>query len=294
MIKKSVYKVLDEDQYLVTEEFINENKQVTKKRLFEGNSIHETLTTYNSDKKILSETDFEKGIELNRLTFKYDEKGRILEQKTFMSGELYQRISTVYAESGFTKTTFLDEEETEKEVKSFEGKNYRIHYYENGELDQYQLCEFDETGLNSVLKAFDSDNNLIAEDFESFNESGKVIGSKDLDGKGNLIREVQYKLDGDLYVEELVKDFSSGDTNYSNNVVIRSIDYDEKGNQTKIEVKSPDGNLLGFQLMEYDDNDRVIVDKGLALGSFNAIYGTHKNDLSFHFVFRYEKVEDLA
>jgi hypothetical protein len=291
MIKKSVFKVLDDDQYLVTEEFIDVNKLVIKKRIFEGNSIHETQTVYNNDKKILSETDFENRTELNRLTFEYDEKGRLLEQKTFMSGELYQRISTVYSESGFTKTTFIDEEETEKEVKAYTGKNYRIDYFENGEHDQYQLCEFDETGLNSVLKAYDLDDNLIAEDYESINESGKVLSSKELDGKGNLIREVQYKLEGDLYVEEIVKDFSSRD---ANDVIIRSIGYDEKGNQTKIEVKSPDGNLLGFQVMEYDEMDRIVVDKGLTLGSFNAIYGTNKNDLSFHFVYEYEEVDVLA
>ena len=290
MLKKLIFKVVEEVEDLVSEEFVDENKLVVKKRLFEGGSVHETITEYDSSRKITSETDLENGVELNRLEFDYDSQSRNTEERLYMSGELYQTKTTVYDASGYTKTTLIEDEESEKEVKLIEGRNYKIHYYENGELDQYQICEFDETGLNSVLKAYDDHDNLIAEDFETFNESGRLLASKELDGKGNLIREVLYELEGDLYVAETVKDFSTGGTN---NVVNRQIEYDANGNQIKIDVKTPDGKLLGFQLFEYDENNRVILEKGLSLGSFNAIYGTSVNDNSFHFVFKYEEVDSL-
>ena len=291
MIKKLIYSVSEESESLISEEFIDDNNLVVKKRIFDNGSVHETITVYDTNKKISSETDLENGVELNKLEFDYDSKSRITEERLLMSGELYQTKTTVYDESGFVKTTLIEEEETEKEVKVFEGKNYKIHYYENGELDQYQICEFEESGLNSVLKAYDDHDNLIAEDFETFNESGRLIASKELDGKGNLIREVLYELEGELYVAETVKDFSTGD---ANNLVNRQIAYDANGNQTKIDVKTPDGKLLGFQMFEYNEKNRVILEKGLSLGSFNAIYGISVNDNSFHFVYKYEEVDSLG
>jgi hypothetical protein len=288
MIKKLVFKILEEVESLISEEFVDNNNLVVKKRVFEGNSVHETLTVYNSNKKIISETDLDDGVELNRLEFDYDQQSRNTEERLFMSGELYQTKTAVYDESGYTKTTFIEEEETEKEVKVFEGKNYKIHYYENGELDQYQVCDFDESGLNTVLKAYDDHDNLIGEDFETFDASGHLVASKELDGNGNLIREVLYELEGDLYVAETAKDFSNGNINTAIN---KQITYDANGNQTKIEVKTPDDKLLGFQMFEYDEKNRVVLEKGLSLGSFNAIYGTSVNDNSFHFVFKYEEVD---
>jgi hypothetical protein len=288
MIKKLVFKILEEVESLISEEFVDNNNLVVKKRVFEGNSVHETLTVYNSNKKIISETDLDDGVELNRLEFDYDAQSRNTEERLFMSGELYQTKTAVYDESGYTKTTFIEEEETEKEVKVFEGKNYKIHYYENGELDQYQVCDFDESGLNTVLKAYDDHDNLIGEDFETFDASGHLVASKELDGNGNLIREVLYELEGDLYMAESAKDFSNGNINTAIN---KQITYDASGNQTKIEVKTPDDKLLGFQMFEYDEKNRVVLEKGLSLGSFNAIYGTSVNDNSFHFVFKYEEVD---
>lgn len=284
MLRKKSYRIEFEEEFLHSEELVDDNNRVIYFKFYEHSSEKEVLTEYDADGKLKKETNRENGVELDRSEYEYDIQGRIVSQKLIISDELFEEVKSIYTQTGFERLTIQDGEETEKLVKIEEGKNFENLFYFENELTERQEYKFNHSENSSILEAFDSEGALLGRTESWYDVDGELIKEKEFSELGGLMKEVTYVTKDGMLVEEVEKDFTYGDQ-----VQVFTHEYDAKKNLIRSECRTPEGNLLEFHLRGYNSENRIIEEKGFSTGSFNAIYGTQVNGKDFHFIHRYEK-----
>ena len=125
------------------------------------------------------------------------------------------------------------------------GKTRKSCYYENGELVQYWLYEYDEAGNNVKTTCYMADGTWEYTEESTFNEQGQEISSVTTDSHGGSSTEAYtYDAQGRRIREDRVD--QAGDTYYS------LISYDEQARTETHDEYTGDGELEYRFVIEYD------------------------------------------
>ncbi len=283
-MKRFTYKILEDQEVLVYEEQYNAQGQVLYYKDYQANPPAEKKICYNESGLLVEEIDISDNVELNRLEQIYNDNGENIERNFFFGEHLYEKITTEFSEMGFTKTTYQDGEEIQKLIQENDDKNYANKFYQNGELLESQFAKYNSETNCSEIKFYDGKNKHVLTRKETYNNLNLLVRVEELNENNNLLSEHQYEIEKGLITKEIYRDFRSGENEYH-----ITMEYDNKENLIKKDIRTPSGHLVEFYICEYDGQNRMIDEKGMANGSFNAIYGTYANGEEYHFIHRYEE-----
>lgn len=147
-----------------------------------------TVNTYNTKGNKTEATQYISGVLKYRVTFNYDDKGRIVEQETFEYNKPPNSLRTSHApEPGRIVYTYNDKERT-KETET---------YKEDGALKDRMVYQLDERGNEVGLTIFNADGSPRNTDVYWY-DNGKLLRSLsglgstkfEYDSKGNWIKKV--------------------------------------------------------------------------------------------------------
>jgi hypothetical protein len=281
-MQRQTYSVVNEKETLVYEETYDDNNNLIHYIDHQARPVSEKKFEYDEKNQITKESELSEGVELQRLELNYNDKGDVVEQNLFFSGEIYESIKTVATENGFIRTTFQDGDEVYRVESTTEGKNFTNKHYNYEELVNVEVSTFDEETITSEKIIYDAEENVLVRRVEVYNEEKELVIFKEFNANNQLVNksEVERK-DGKVF-KEIKSDFVRGEID--NEI---HYDYDEKGNLIKTETRTNSGQLIDFQVKVYDEQNRVVEESGVSNGKFNAIYGTYIDGSNYHFVHRY-------
>ena len=281
-MKKQTYTVNQETETLIYEESYNDNNNLIHYIDHQARPISEKKFEYDDKNQLIKEVEISDGVELQGLEMIYNDKGAVVEQNLFFSGDLYESIKTIASENGFVKTTYQDGEEVYRVENSTEGKNYTNKHYNYEDLVNVEVSTFDKETLTSEKIIYDAEENVLVRRVEVYNEEGNLTVFKEFNANNQLINKQELERENNKLVKEIKSDFVRGEVD--NEILF---DYDENENLIKTETRTNSGQLVDFQVNVYDDKNRIIEESGVSNGKFNAIYGTYIDGNNYHFVHKY-------
>lgn len=276
----------DEEKTLLSEELFNANDQSVKLRRIEGQSVIETRREYHQNGNIILEISLQDNEEHERVENRYDEADRVISEHFYISGELYQEIYHRYSSNGFERMTMEEGIETEKLVKLVDGKNYVNEFYQDQELAERHVYQYNSSEHFGELIIRDEEGEQYFRVESWYDKNDQLIAEKEYNAEDILMVETTNEYDGKLLRTQAIKDFTNGA-----DIKINSFEYDEAQRITKTESRDEEGNLHEFHLRQYNSEGRLVEERGFATGSFNAIYGTQVDGKNFHLVHEYSKWE---
>ncbi|PKP21747.1 MAG: hypothetical protein CVU05_06115 [Bacteroidetes bacterium HGW-Bacteroidetes-21] len=282
-MKTLKYNIIDDESILISEEITDKNGNIIKFTNYESEPCVVKLFSYNEEELLVEETEISENEELSKTCFIYNDKKECTESLLYIGGELYEKVITDFREDGFTRITFQDGEETEKMVKEINGKNYVNKFYENKEIVQSQKATFDTYNNAIEIKIMDSDDQLITLQKEKFDNSENIIHSQEFTPEGHLLAESIYEYNGDKIIREVNRNFSLGSSE-----VIEVYEYDGDFNMVKHEARTPEGRVLMYHQLNYDNNRRIVEEAYVSSGEPGAIYGGGLRGNSYHYIYEYE------
>jgi hypothetical protein len=146
------------------------------------------VNTYNAKGNKIEATQYIVGILRYRVTFNYDDKGRIIEEETLEYNKPPNSLRSSHSpEAGRIVYTYNDKERT-KEIET---------YKEDGSLKNRMIYQLDERGNEVGLRIFNPDGSLKSTDVYWY-DNGKLLRSLsglgstkfEYDSKGNWIKKV--------------------------------------------------------------------------------------------------------
>lgn len=286
-MKKLTYHVEDDEETLLRVTELTEAGFVLKLSEKVRNVMGVTLNEYNADNLLIKTSRYENDILLNVVENTYNDQGDITEQQLLIGEEVYETISTRYCKDGHTRITVQDGEETERMVYTGDDKNYRIEFWEEGELVQTQVGEEDPRENSLMVTTMDNDQEVTGRRVEKYDKQGWVILEQMLSASDHLLSESTHEFDGQLLIKTKSKDFLHPEENY-----ILTHFYDENAILLKTETRELDGKLLGFHTFGYDEYGRCIDEVELLRRSSDIPFSEHKFSeppLNIHLIHRYEE-----
>ncbi len=281
-MQRQTYSVVNERETLVYEETYDENNNLIHYIDHQARPVSEKKFEYDDKNQLTKEVEISDGVELQRLELNYNEKGEVIEQNLFFSGDLYESVKTVAADNGFVRTTYQDGDEVYRIENLGEGKNFTNKYFDYGNLSNIEVNTYDEDTHTNEKLINDADQNLLVRRVEVYNEEGELLLFKEFNANNQLISKHEFERENNKILKEIKSDFVRGEID--NEI---HYDYDEKGNLIKTETRTNSGQLVDFQVSIYDEQNRVVEESGVSNGKFNAIYGTYIDGSNYHFVHRY-------
>lgn len=286
-MKKSTYLLEDDEETLLRVTELNEAGLVIKLAEKVINVTGVTFNEYNSDNLLTKTSRYEDDILLNVVENTYNAQGDITEQKLLIGEEVYETISTKYRKDGHTRIRVQDGEETGKMVYTGDDKNFRIEFWEAGELVQTQIGEEDSRENSLTVTTMDSDQEVTGRKIEKYDKRGWVILDQMFSASDHLLSESTYEFDGALLLKTKSKDFLYPEENY-----ILTHFYDDNAILLKTETRELDGKLLGFHTFGYDEYGRCIDEVELSRRSSNSTLDVYDNTealSNIHLIHRYEE-----
>ncbi|UII22324.1 hypothetical protein [Fulvivirga ligni] len=261
MIKVKVYQINgDDERELIREETINDQGLVQSVVNYEDYSPTYITTEYDEKGQIIKEVEEQDGVELSRTEVIYNEDGTAINNKHFISGELFEEHVVDIFDGGKTERSIQYGEEISRMAESKDGIQSVREFFNNGVLDEKHILTFDKASNTEGIQVLDADDKLLSNRKTVYNDEGYVTLYQERSESDQIIisEESEYK-DG-LLISELKKDF------YSNNHYKITYGYDDHGNNVSIEVRTLSDKLLQFKKMEYDDENSLIHESGLMHG----------------------------
>jgi len=281
-MKRQTYSIVNEKETLVYEETYDDNNNLIHYIDHQARPVSEKKFEYDEKNQITKESELSEGTELQRLELNYNDKGEVVEQNLFFSGDLYESVKTVATENGFVRTTYQDGDEVYRIENVTEGKNHTNKYFDYENLSNIEVSTYDEETLSYEKLITDAEENLLVRRVEVYNEEGELLLFKEFNANNQLVNKSEVERKNGKVLKEIKSDFVREEL--ENEI---HYDYDEKGNLIKTETRTNSGQLVDFQVKVYDEQNRVVEESGVSNGKFNAIYGTYIDGSNYHFVHRY-------
>ncbi|NMM47449.1 hypothetical protein [Marinigracilibium pacificum] len=285
MLHRRTYQVIpEEDNKLVYEEIQNKNGQILSYKDHQAPFKYEEFYEYNEAGLLSKSYDLEEDLENSRTEIYYDEHQRIINQKIFVAGELFEEIIKNYSGNKSIETHLQYGEEVRKIEEISEEDSYSKLIFENGELVEKHSGKFSNNKQTETTTITDSEGNLLFTKTIQYDIDGNQISLEERNQNENLMLFIESDYDNGKLKVEKYDDY----VNYEHGVITR--EYDKIGNLLKEELKSSSGKLLEFHNKAYDQNNRLISESGYSVGSFNAVYGNYVNGQNYHFIHEYEVI----
>ena len=264
---KKTYLITDEgDRVLVYEEWQNAAKNVLTYIDHQSDDDSRGYYEYDEFGQLMREREMAAGEEVNRQEFQYQEDGRLLNQKTFVDDTLYEETRFEELEQGYLTQTLQMGEVTERMLQSKDQRITRTEY-----LNEGKPFEIHETTIDPKTKAENttvssSQGQVLGTIIKEWQEHNSIHDAKSFDRKGNVIEHISSEYKGG----RLIKQRSLYQEAERNSTI--HFEYDEHGNEIAMEETGPNGELVGFHKLRYDEQNRLIRENGLSAGFSEGIY----------------------
>ncbi len=280
--KKTFLLTGDDERKLVYEETQNERGLLVSNIDYQSPEKTSSSRSYDDKDRLILEKEFHDDIEIMRTEFKYDSQGELISRKLFIDDSLFAELNIEEFESERIKKSYQEAELVEQITEAKDGSGHVREFYEDSVLVEKHVMTYDDSALKETREIYDNRNKLYLILEVYYDADKNMIKLEENDSKGNQrkISEFQYK-DG-LLVFEFNQDF---DLNEFSEVMY---EYDYNENLVSQEIRTPEGQLLEFQKLGYDDKNRVTFETGFSIGSFSAIYGTYVRGEEYVFEHEYE------
>jgi hypothetical protein len=269
----------------IYEEVYNDNGKVVQKNDYRESPVIEQRFYYNPLGELIELIENQEGVENSKQTFVYDECGDVIDEKLYIGGGLYEHTVIEKTATTFIKKLIRNGEEIELFEKIIDGENWSSKTFHNEELVESYSYVYHPQERLGVTSYKNYQNDFIAQTKEKYNDKNEVILNEDFHENGTLLTSVETVIEDGLIFNEIVKNFF-GDESYYESFYT----YDERKNLIKFECRSLSGALMSFHTRKFDDNNRVVEEKGFSNGHFSGITGIHSNHDKFHFIHEYQVV----
>ncbi|MEL6254791.1 MAG: hypothetical protein AAFR87_22455 [Bacteroidota bacterium] len=271
------WRVVGEEEILVSSFERNEEEKTETEILYKAGGIEEkTVKTFNDLGLQVAEHLYENEQLLEESVSTYDAKGRPLEESLMFEGEVYQKAVYTYEANGNTKTVYIEEEETEKEVHQDFELGYSKEFFQHGEKVQSIHCQKSPDQRIFDIEVKDDNGNVLEKERHEFDPKGKLLKEATFSPDGELIEENLHIYRNELLIKIETRGANSelaGETTF---------EYNRHGKQTKLEGRNVNGDLIAFRSTDYDEKGREIEQR-----SFSAA-NAYSNTSEAHFLFSYE------
>ncbi len=263
------YYIVDGEKKLHRESWLNENKKVAKRKLYQEGIIS-SEAEYHYDEKGRLSKEIEKTVEGGdtSMEYTYDEEDQILTLKNSFAGELFEEEVYEYHPDKTIKRIFQEGKllkKIEEGLLADESEIIKV-YDENEELIESQnSVEISEDTIE--VRGYDKDGNATSLIIEKYDDANELIERKVYAQGQGLATHETFIVENGLILQhhKVTDDFE----------IVSYYDYDEKGNEIKMEVHNSVGETLLIQEMTYNENDLLIedvLDNLSGLSSFPSSY----------------------
>jgi antitoxin component YwqK of YwqJK toxin-antitoxin module len=280
----NTYSLLNNDKTLISEEKFDEKGNLVSKMIHNTRPKTQFLFAYDTKNRLICERELNQDWELSRSEFEYDEAGDIVEQRTYLSGSLFESITMTKNEKGYVRITMQDDEELERYEKDISGENWNSRFYEGKTLLAEHQYTFDPTQRKARKTIHEIEYDLSITSIETFDEENKPLKLQEYSNETSLMFEKEYFYENKHLVKITFKDFERklGDYSYV-------YDRDTEGKVIKYSCLSDTGILLSFHNFIYDDQGRIIEEFGVRNAQYDEI-PTSNNDIEkFHLMHEYQR-----
>lgn len=283
MILRKTYRLFEEDEReLVYEEVQNEKGQVISFKDYKAPSPYEAFKDYNQDGLLIKESEVVDGVEVSRTEYKYNQEGKILNLKQFVSDELYEETIHEYLSTEMIRISFQFGEEVERMLELKNGNAFIREFFNEGELTHKNHCIYNPETRIEKTEITDHNNELYATVVEQFNSSDHLLKSEKRSAKDQLLSLSILEYENDQLTFEKIDDYEY------NEYYEVSHTYDDFNNKVSMEKRTPTGNLLEYHKRTFNNQNQLIHENGYSVGSFSAIYGTYTHGQKYTFKHEYE------
>lgn len=277
-MKRYTWRVVGEEEVLVSSFERNEQDKTETEILYKPGGIEEmTIKTFNDLGLQVAEQLFENDQMLEESVSTYDGQGRPLEESLLFEGEVYQKVVFSYEDNGNTKTVYVEEEETEKVVHRDVELGYSKEFYQHGELVQKLICKKSPDQRIHDIEVMDSENNVLEKERHEFDPKGKILKESSFNPEGDLLEENLH-----IYRNELLIKIETRGA-FSEKSADTIFEYNRHGNRTKTESRNLKGDLVAFNIMDYDDKGRELEQRAFSAAS------AYSAPSEAHFLYTYEE-----
>ena len=173
---------------------------------------------------------------VEKIIYKYDEKGKQTEVSTYNSdGVLVEKTINKYNTKG---------DITEKTI-----------YNSEGSLNRKYLYKWNDDGLNTMMIHYDSNYELYRKEIYKYNENGYIVKADNYDSDGKLKYITTYKYNSAGYISEYKHIAHNGDGKSEFRGICK---YDSEWNLIETISYNSDGSLDKRAVYNYDSNGNVI------------------------------------
>lgn len=286
---RKTYRFYEEgERELVYEDLLNEQGQIVSYKDYQAHGQAEGFSAYDQEGRLICEKEVVDGVIGSMTEFSYDKKGNLLSRKLFVADELFEEILYENHDHGHSKRVYQFGEEIERYTETIEGDLIVKEFFEGSELIERHKNHYDPEIRTSKIEITDCGNKLLAVRVQQFDEGENLLRYEEKGERGNLLALSEYEYQNGHLIFENNEDYMK-DQYYQ-----VSYDYDNYGNLTSKEIRTPSGKLMEYQKCQYDEQHRLILESGYSVGSFNAIYGTHVVGENYVFEHEYFEKEMVA
>ncbi len=192
----------------------------------------------NSFKVTNEGNEMQKGKIIGKSTSFYNDKGNIIEGYD---------CSYSIDSSNTNSITFIKD----NKVYKTGSPNHSVSYDSSKTKNIYK---YDENGRKKELNIYKSDSSLIYRITFKYDDNGNIIEKDYYNIDGSLNRKWTYKFDNYGNEIEYNSSYSSG-THFNSKAILQ---YDDKGNNTEVNLYNPDGALKEKDNYKYNDKGNSI------------------------------------
>ena len=273
MLKTSIYEVTDTDKIHLSDEWIDGNGNLVRTLNYTDGDITETRCSYNETGLLISERNYCEDQELDETRYGYDGNENVVLQEYFIAGELYERTFNNHSDGRLEIVMEQDGEEVQRSIRIEDGENHVSEFFENGTQIEKQVYTYNPENRSGEKLVYGEDKNMVLKELIVFDQNDNTIEFKQLNAEGFLLEYEKHIYDGKLLKQSVFKKYV-GESAEEHKV---SCTYNQRGDITREEVTTLEGNLLGFTQFQYDDEHRLIEEMEFYHSTYNAIYGTYAN-----------------
>jgi hypothetical protein len=192
------------------------------------------------------------------LTLLFDENGNTLEEVKFMKdGEIEEKNSYEYNTGGKLSShtlLYAVDDVTEKRMLNRNEKGLlvdEVKYYGNdsGERTNYEYNDKD--NITAIIR-YDEEGEFISREEIIYDDKGSLNERKTIDANNKLISRIAFITITNEEIEEI--EYNEKDTIVSKTV----IKFNDKGKETSVLQKNPQGKVISSIINSYDENDNII------------------------------------
>jgi|GEM_PF-3037069 len=287
MKKITTYNIVEDERVVDRIAIVSDTgKLLNRKLIEEGKVVSEGEFAYDAKDNLIEESErSEEGIKTGN-KYIYDAEGQIQAIHKMYQSEMFELLKYTYEPSKTTITTYRDDEVFERTIEEIgeDGSEKITVYDKKGKAIKTQRTVPNESNNSLKITIFNEYGDLANTVEEFYDARDFVVGKKEFDKAGNLMKVDAFELNNDgLILKHTLKTRIEGAV-----VEIQTVyEYDENENEVLRKVTDLQGNDLETETKKYNDKNELVEEV------FENFSGTISNQPSYHKVIEIEAVEEL-